>query len=496
MGAFKGNRPAAFAKGVQKKMKKNSSNPALFPSPEDRLRRDQQLTLDLLEAQRRLAAGSVTPTLDCAKFRSELAEFDFSTPQPLEDVLRWTNSQLEHGVVHMTHPRYFGLFNPNPSFPAQCADRIAGAFNPQLASSKTSPVAVDIEAHVIRLFAQKAGLPADAGGHFTSGGSEANFTALVCALTRADGGFAADGARAFEGPPTFYVSRESHLAWIKIAHETGIGRDAVRLIPTDGKGRMDADALIKTIKQDRAKGFIPVMVVATAGTTGSGMIDPLMACASVAKEHGVWYHVDAAWGGALIVSDRLREQLAGMEMADSITIDAHKWLAATMGCGMFLTRHPLILTTAFDVSTSYMPSHIPSHDPYVNTAQWSRRFMGLRLFLSLAAAGWEGYSEHIARSIELSAYAKKSLEAKGWKIINNSPLAVLNILPPQRGVNVSVIVDRVLASGKAWVSVASYEGEKVIRACVTNGETSEDDVDALVDALEAAFMAETATALT
>ena len=297
-------------------MKKNSSNPALFPCPEDRLRCDQQLTLQLLEAQRRMAAGSVTPTLDSAKFRSELAEFDFSTPQPLEDVLLWTNSQLEHGVVHMTHPRYFGLFNPNPSFPAQCADRIAGAFNPQLASSKTSPVAVDIEAHVIRLFAQKAGLPQDAGGHFTSGGSEANFTALVCALTRADSGFAADGARAFEGPPALYVSRESHLAWIKIAHETGIGRDAVRLIATDGKGRMDADALIKTIKQDRAKGFIPVMVAATAGTTGAGMIDPLAACASIAREHGLWYHADAAWGGALIVSDRLREHLAGIEMAE------------------------------------------------------------------------------------------------------------------------------------------------------------------------------------
>ncbi len=167
-----------------------------------------------------------------------------------------------------------------------------------------------------------------------------------------------------------------------------------------------------------------------------------------------------------------------------------------MGCGMFLTRHAPILTTAFDVSTSYMPSHIPSHDPYVTTAQWSRRFMGLRLFLSLAAAGWDGYSAHIERAIYLAAYAKKSLEARGWKIVNNSPLAVLNILPPKRSVSVSVIVDRVLASGKAWVSVASYEEEKVIRACVTNGETSEDDVDALVQALEAAFMAETATALT
>lgn len=477
-------------------MKKQSSNSALFPTLEDRLHHERQLTIELLEARSRMAAGSVMPTLDSAKFKAELAEFDFERPRPLEDVLRWTNSQLEQGVVHVTHPRYFGLFNPNPSFPAQCADRIAGAFNPQLASSKTSPVAVDIEAHVIRLLAERSGLPQDAGGHFTSGGSEANFTALVCALTRADTGFAAVGVRAFEGPPAFYVSRESHLAWIKIAHETGIGRDAVRLVATDGNGRLDANSLRKAIKEDRAKGIIPVMVVATAGTTGAGMIDPLAACAAIASEHGLWYHVDAAWGGALIVSERLREHLRGMEMADSITIDAHKWLAATMGCGMFLTRHVPILTKAFDVSTSYMPSHIPSHDPYVTTAQWSRRFMGLRLFLSLAAAGWDGYSAHIEHSIELADYAKRLLEAKGWKIVNNSPLAVLSILPPRSGISAGVIVDRVLASGKAWVSVASYEGEKVIRACVTNGETSQDDVDALIEALEAALMAETAAALT
>src|SRR6202044_1833453 len=109
-----------------------------------------------------------------------------------DDVLSWTIAQLEHGIVHITHPRYFGLFNPAPTFPAQCADRIAAVFNPQLATATTSPVAVDIENHVIRSVAQRVGLPPEAGGHFTSGGSEANFTALICALTRANPRFVSE----------------------------------------------------------------------------------------------------------------------------------------------------------------------------------------------------------------------------------------------------------------------------------------------------------------
>ena len=465
---------------------------ALFPAPDDRLAHDVRLTLDLMDSRGASARGVLTATLDLSAFRRELSKFDFMSPKPLADVMNWTLTQLERGAVQITHPAYFGLFNPNPAFPAQCADQIAGAFNPQLASSKTSPVAVDIESHVIAQLVQRAGLPPEATGHFTSGGSEANRTALVCALTAADKRFATRGARAFEGAPAFYVSRDSHLAWIKIAHETGIGREAVRLIVTDGAGRMNVGALRKAIAEDRKSGMIPMMIVATAGTTGAGMIDPLAECAKAARDYGLWYHVDAAWGGALIVSDRLSGILAGLELADSITIDAHKWLAVTMGCGMFFTRHPACLREAFDVSTSYMPSHIPSVDPYVTTAQWSRQFLGLRLFLNLAAAGWSGYAEHIEQSIELAAYAKKSLQGRGWNVLNNSPLAVLSLTPPGEA-DVDAIANRILASGRVWVSVATFEGRKVIRACVTNGKSSIEDIDELVSALDEAINGEPET---
>lgn len=270
--------------------------PALFPDRNERIRLDDFLTRALPEANARIAQGSVVPTFDVAAFKRELAAFDFQAPQPLEELLSWSMAQLEHGIVHMTHPRYFGLFNPAPSFPAECADRIVGAFNPQLATWTTAPAAVEIESHVVKAVALRAGLPAESTGHCTSGGSEANCTALLCALTRAEPGFATHGARAFSGAPVFYISQDSHLAWLKIAHQTGIGRAAARLVATDGHGRLDPQALEQAIGDDRARGAVPVMIVATAGTTNGGMIDPLVRCAEIAREQALWYHVDAAWG--------------------------------------------------------------------------------------------------------------------------------------------------------------------------------------------------------
>jgi glutamate/tyrosine decarboxylase-like PLP-dependent enzyme len=478
------HRRKVASRRIKKTPETAASGSSLFPIPSDRERWDDFLTRELIQANDRVAEGRVTPTLNAADFRRDLAGFNFQAPRPLDELLAWTIAQMEHGLVHVTHPRYFGLFNPAPTFPAQCADRIAGAFNPQLATSTTSPVAVEIEAHVIRAVARRAGFPPDAGGHFTSGGSEANYTALLCALTKANPEFANRGARAFDGAPVFYVSQESHLAWIKIAHQAGIGRSAVRLVATDGSGRMDQSALKDAIRGDRIGGRVPIMIAATAGTTNAGMIDPLWPCAELARASGLWYHVDAAWGGALIASDRHRHFLSGIERADSITIDAHKWFATTMGCGMFLTRHPHILSSAFQVSTGFMPSNNPSLDPYVTSVQWSRRFLGLRMFLSLAAAGWTGYADHVERSIELTDLLRDALMARGWKIANSSPLAVLCIKPPPGSGDVRSIVARVLATGRAWVAVAKYEGSDIIRACVTHGETTPADVIELVQTLQ------------
>jgi glutamate/tyrosine decarboxylase-like PLP-dependent enzyme len=457
--------------------------PALFPKAADRDRIGNWLNLELEAALRRVQAGPVTPTLDMQQFRAELKAFDFAKPRPLEEALRWTIERMEHGIVQMANPRYFGLFNPGANFPAQCADRVAASFNPQLASSASSPMPVALENHVIRAVADRAGLGEAAAGHFATGGSEANYTALLCALTGAHANFSAEGVRAFAGPVKFYTSRDCHIAWLKIAHQAGAGRTALRLIDTDGRGRMDPRALAQAILQDRAAGAVPVMVVATAGTTGSGMIDPLHACADIAKQQGLWFHVDAAWGGAALASDRLRAVLSGIERADSLTIDAHKWPATTMGCAIFLSKRADLLSEAFHASTSFMPSSIAGVDPYLNSVQWSRRFVGLRLFLALAAGGWEGLGAHVERGAEVIERIKERLLASGWEIANDSPLAVLNAIPPGELGEVRTLVRRVVASGRAWVAPTLFEGRDVVRICATNGETRLEDVEELVAAL-------------
>lgn len=462
----------------------------LFPGAAQRQARDDALTRELAAAHDRVVAGPVTPRIDLAAFRDQLAAFDFQAPQDAARLLSWTIAQLEHGLVHITHPRYFGLFNPGPVAPSQWADRIAAVFNPQLATWTTSPAAVEIERHVIRAVARRAGLPADTVGHFTTGGAEANCTALICALTRAAPAFAAEGARAFAGAPVFYASRACHLAWLKIAHQSGIGRSAVRLVETDGTGRMDAAALAAALAADAQAGCVPVMVVGTAGTTAAGMVDPLADCAALAQRAGAWFHVDAAWGGAAIASERLAPVLAGVELADSVTIDAHKWFATTMGCGMVLTPHAPVLSQAFEVTTGYMPSATRDVDPYVGSMQWSRRFLGLRLFLALAVAGWDGYAAHVEHAVGLAGVLRARLEARGWRIVNRSDLAVLCIEPPAGAADVRTIVGRVLASGRAWVSVATFEGRDVIRACITHGQATADDVGILIDALGAGASAD------
>jgi glutamate/tyrosine decarboxylase-like PLP-dependent enzyme len=458
---------------------------ALFPSAAERARLDDWLTHALIEALERVRRGPVTPTLDMARFAEELAAMDFDAPRPLEELLGWTLERMEHGIVQMTNPRYFGLFNPGANFPSQCADRIASVFNPQLASSASSPVPVALERHLIRAVAERAGFGAEASGHFATGGSEANYTALVCALTAAHPRFAHAGARAFPGAPVFYTSRECHLAWLKVAHQAGVGRESLRLIATDGNGRMDPQALEVAIRADRAAGAVPVLLVATAGTTGGGMIDPLHACADIARREGLWYHIDAAWGGAAIASERMRGLLAGIERADSVTIDAHKWLAATMGCAIYITTRGEVLSEAFHASTSFMPSSLADVDPYLNSVQWSRRFIGLRLFLSLGAAGWAGLGAHVERSVAVITAVRERLVALGWVVVNDSQLAVLDVLPPG-AVDVRALVRRVVVSGRAWVAPAKFEGRDVVRICATHGESSRADVEELVKTLSAA----------
>ncbi len=456
----------------------------LFCSADERAYWEQALTAALQGARQRVLDGRVAPAVTADVFRGRLAEYDFANRRPLSDTIPWVIEQMTQGIVQMTHPRYFGLFNPAPSLPAELAERISAAFNPQLATSTTSPAAIEIERHVIRSIAERAGLPADSTGHFATGGSEANCTALICALTRANAAFVERGILAFGGPPSFYVSEDAHLAWYKIAVQCGIGHVGVRSVPTDAAGRMDAAALQASIDADKRQGFIPVMIAATAGTTGAGMIDPLHACAEIAEAGRLWYHVDAAWGGAAIASQTMRGQLAGLERADSVTIDAHKWLATTMACSVFIARDRDVLKNAFFVDSYFMPPSDQEIDPHLTTVQWSRRFLGLRLFLSLATVGWQGHGDHVERSVALANLLARNLLARGWEIPNGAQLAVVCAIPPEGFPPVRDIARAVVASGRAWISSSKFKGRDVLRICMTNGYSMPSDVAMLAEILD------------
>jgi glutamate/tyrosine decarboxylase-like PLP-dependent enzyme len=230
------------------------------------------------------------------------------------------------------------------------------------------------------------------------------------------------------------------------------------------------------------------------GSTNAGAIDPVAQIAEVAGHEGLWLHADAAWGGASVLVPELRGCVEGIERADSITFDAHKFLSIPMGAGMFFTRHRDLPEKVFAVSTEYMPlTHgEPVEEPHRTTMQWSRRFTGLKLFMSLAVAGWKGYEEAIRHQTAMGDLLRERLSAGEWRVVNRTPLPTVCFVDAQHaGGNdierLAAISDTVVNSGKAWISTTRIGGEvPVIRACVTNYATSPDDIEALVNDLNAA----------
>jgi glutamate/tyrosine decarboxylase-like PLP-dependent enzyme len=381
----------------------------------------------------------------------------------------------------VTHPRYFGLFNPSVTVASVVADALVAMYNPQLATWRTSPAANEMERHALAWLAGKFGLPASTSATFTTGGAEANLSAVIVALTRAFPQYGESGLRSISSAPAIYLTREAHDSFAKIAHITGIGRRALRMVATDDRLRMDVDDLARLVREDHRNGVTPVMVVATAGTTGSGAIDPIADIAHLCQSRDLWLHVDAAWGGAAVLSPRLREHLAGIDAADSITCDAHKWFSVPMGAGMFFCRHTNIVAEAFRAETAYMPPKTAGAvvDPYTTTVQWSRRFIGLKLFLSLAAQGESGYVEMIERQAALGDMLRAALERAGWRIVNRTPLPVVCFT--RDDLDVGSFLANLHEQQIAWMSeVRLGGGPPAIRACVTSIRTTESDIDFVV----------------
>ncbi len=442
----------------------------------------------------RVSELPVSSEQDVAAIRRHLEQtYSFADPMPSSELVDDVASMLEDWAVQTIHPRYFGYFNPTPLPEAVAGDLMAAIYNPQLAVWSHGPAAVEMEQHVLRWLAAQFGLPLETcGAHFTSGGSEANFTAVVAALTSRLPDYARQGLAGIDARPTIYHSAGAHDSFTKICHMTGLGRDALRVVPLDERMRMDLDALSARLEADRRAGERPVMVVATVGTTAAGIIDPLQETAAVCREFDAWFHVDAAWGGAAVLSPRLKKHLRGIEMADSITCDAHKWLNVTMGAGMFFCRDKRVLDEAFRVSTDYMPGLTEGVvDNFVTSVQWSRRFIGLKLFLALASRGGSGYAEMIEGQIEVGDYMKERLVEAGWVHVSSSPLPVCCVTHPRIEVgdtSVDTVLEKVLASGQAWISKVKLGDRWALRACITSCLTTREDIDVLVTEMNAAVV--------
>jgi len=433
----------------------------------------------------------IVPSRSPDEIARAVERFDFDSVAPRDPVAALLDlaRELEEGTVHTDHPRYFGLFNPAAATLGVIADALASGFNSQLATRDHAPFPVAVEERLIGELGATFGWKRDGTyGSFTSGGGEANATALHCALARAFPEVGEKGVRALAGEPRLYVSAEGHATIGRAARLAGLGSSAVRVVPADGAQRMKTSALREAIASDRARGALPFLIAATAGTTSTGAIDPLREIATLAERERCWLHVDAAWGGLAALVPELRSALDGIERADSITFDAHKVMSAPMGTGTFLTRHDEILDRAFGARTGYMPRRA-KRDPYARSMAWSRRFLGARVLLPLATVGWSGYAESLRRQVRLARRLRDALEADGWRIVSDTPLPIVGFVDGRArsggaAQSLESIARSVIASGAGWISVPRLSsGARVLRACINNHRTEEGDVDRLVLAL-------------
>ncbi|MFC1564361.1 pyridoxal phosphate-dependent decarboxylase family protein [candidate division KSB1 bacterium] len=432
----------------------------------------------------------IVPNAGPEEIRGQLQKYDFQDAVPVEAIMGDVTDMMRKWTVQVTHPRYFGLFNPTVHISAVMADALASLYNPNCAVWGHSPAACEIEEHISKFMLAQFGFDTEKGiANFTSGGQEANHSAVLTALTRSFPESGDKGLTELGVMPVFYMSDGSHHSFNKVAHFTGIGRNALRIVDIDEDLKIDMSALEKMVDDDRKAGYHPFMVVGTAGTTGTGVIDPLPELVNFCQKEKLWFHVDAAYGGAAVLSDKLKPCLSGIEKADSITCDAHKWLAVPFGAGMFFCSDKSVVEKTFRIGgTNYMPPAVAGTRDFYNTSmQWTRRFSGIKLFMAMAENGREGYAHNIEKNAELTEYLRSELIEKGWRMVNKTPLPVACFTHPlieNEKISTKDILSRIYSEGETWISDLMIKGKTVLRACVTSFKTEKEDVDFLVETLE------------
>jgi len=432
--------------------------------------------------------SSPSPEFDLERVKKFLRESDFENGAEISGLIQSILRHLDAGVLNFHHPRYFGVFNPSPSAMGIVGQFLSALYNPQLASSKSAPFPLQVERFLIRYLGVRAGYAIEKiEGTFTTGGTEANLSALLCALYAKFPQCRELGVAGLSARPVVYASSETHHSVQKAMLTAGLGLEALRVLKVDTDFKLPVDRLQTQIQEDLRRGLAPLMVVATLGSTSGGVLDPVSKIASVCRAFGLWLHVDAAFGGAAVLLDDSSHITQGMDRSDSFTLDAHKWLNMPFGCSMLITRQKGCLRRAFSTEDNvYMPqaSDVSSDfEPYRDSLQWSRRFAGLGLFMELAQVGRSGVAASMERHMKMADELRRMLREVGLTPLNETPLPVVCVAVSESREETSQICDELCARLKAFLTVTVLGDRPVLRIGINNGLTSHQDLRDLVEQL-------------
>ncbi len=447
-------------------------------------------------------------TLDSRKVTSSATPQDlheiFAEPFPeqgiaAEEILaRFTDEILVH-AMQVPSPRYFGQFNPTPLPIGVWADALTSVLNQNAGAWRNGPTSAMIEARVLRWLCELVGYGPESFGTLASGGTEANLIALKCARDRAHRTAVQTGLRSAPGDLVVYASEQAHFSIERSVDVLGLGRASLRKIPTGPDFHIRADALRKQLEADRQAGAIPCCIIGLAGATSTGVIDPLAELAQIAVENDCWYHVDAAYGGTLAFSSRHREKLKGIALADSITIDPHKWMFVPFACGAVLVRDGgRVLRDAFDITPEYLNEDRGGVDVEFDFFRYgqmgTRRFNSLKLWMALKFMGRQGYAKAIEKQIELTEYFAGSIDAlSDFVRVNEIETAVccFRFLPESLAGAPGVEQDglqqklqqEIERSGEAWIHTTVVNGRRVLRININSFLTERRHLDDLLELL-------------
>jgi glutamate/tyrosine decarboxylase-like PLP-dependent enzyme len=390
-------------------------------------------------------------------------------------------------MARSDHPGFFAFIPGEPTWPGALADLYASALNLHATDWMESPGPSQVELTVIDWLRGWVGYPAEAGGVFGSGGSAANMTALACAREVRVG--------AMRDDVVAYVSDQAHSSLARAARILGFRPEQVRVLTVDEWFRMRPGALAEAMDSDRRAGRRPLFVAAAAGSTNTGAIDPLAGLAEVCHERGAWFHVDAAYGGGVLLSERHRGLLAGIELADSVTLDAHKWLYQPYECGVLLVRDLEHLHRAFEISPDYLKD-IESALREPNFAdlgmQLTRSARALKLWVSMQYFGVGAFRRAVERALDIAAHTRARIEASdALELMAPPSLGVLcfrRVIPGATEEQLEAanarIVPAIAEAGESFMSSTRLRGRYALRLVVMNHSTQREHVDRLLDAIE------------